>query len=242
MSIPKSVHDIWLGGGQKANLNRICINSWHWKLKDYKFTEWNEENLTLDYIAQENRFFEECRRRKLWAYMADYLRLLILYEHGGIYFDTDIQVLKDFTPLLNNACFFGMEAKEYIGTGVIACEPKHPFINKCLEFYDEEIWNSTLFTIPSIITAVAKANPELMRDVKIYPMDYFAPYDPWEPWNESCVTNNTYCIHWFEAGWSHNPGIRRFLSVKHIHNPLKRKMIVIKKEAGEMMRKMRLRK
>lgn len=239
--IPKKLHYIWLGGKKKTNLSQICINSWDKELSDFQITEWNETNLNLDEIASTNRFFRECRKRKLWAYMADYLRLLILYQEGGVYFDADIQVLKDFAPLLESECFLGMEAKGYIGTGVIASEPGHPLIRKCLEFYEEEIWNSELFTIPSIMTKVVKNNPELNNSYKIYPVDYFAPYDPWEEYRKECVTENTYCIHWFQADWIDDPAIRRFLAVKHINNPLKKAYMVLKKEIGAFFRKMNLR-
>lgn len=233
--IPKVIHYIWLGGGKKPNLAGICINSWKEKLPNYQFKEWNEKTLDLDQIAQENRFFSECKKRKLWAFMADYLRLRILYENGGIYFDTDIQVRKSFDSLLNNTCFIGMEAKGYIGTGVIACEKGNSAIKKLLDFYENDIWNSELYTIPMIITEVLDNNPKM--EITIYPQDYFAPYDPYTGYTGEEETENTYCIHWFNAGWSSNPGVVEFLAVKHIHNPVMRFLVVQKKKCGFLLKK-----
>lgn len=232
--IPKTIHYIWLGGKVKPNLAGICINSWKEKLDGYNIQEWNESNLDLDAIAAENRFFRECRKRKLWAMMADYLRLKILYEYGGIYFDTDIQVRKSFDPLLNDHCFIGMEAKNYIGTGVIACERYDQTIRTVLDFYNNDIWNSELYTIPMIITDVLKKHPECK--ITIYPQDYFAPYDPYVGYTGNEITKDTYCIHWFNASWSTNPALIEFLAVKHIKNPLIREIVVLRKKTGFAVR------
>ena len=233
--IPKVIHYIWLGSKPKPNLVNICINSWKKELGDYEIKEWNEKNLNLDQIASKNSFFAECRKRKLWAYMADYLRLKILYEQGGIYFDTDVQVLRSFDPLLINHTFIGYEAENYIGTGTIACERYSPAIKAFLEFYDDEIWNSTLFTIPQIITEVIKHNNNL--NITIYPQHYFAPYNPYIGYHEDDIQTDTYCVHWYNAEWVDNPAIRNFLEVKHIHNPICKSWVIFRKNIRFYFRK-----
>ena len=109
--IPKIIHYIWLGGKPKPNVVNICINSWREKLSDYEIIEWNEKNLKLDEISSKNKFFSECRKRKLWAYMADYLRLWILYQYGGIYIDTDMQIIRSLDSLLDCDFWIGEEQK-----------------------------------------------------------------------------------------------------------------------------------
>lgn len=235
--ITKKIHYIWLGGNAKSNLSNICINSWYEKLYDYEIIEWNESNLDLDKIANENRFFAECRKRKLWAYMADYLRLLVLYEHGGIYMDTDVQVLKSFNSLLDNHFFIGFETGNYIGTGVIASEPKNPIIKKTLDFYNELIWNTELYTIPTIITKVLET--EKMNGTSIYPMEYFAPYDYTSSFERSVITDNTFAIHWFVGSWADKKEISTFLQTKHIHNKIKKAIIIFKKNLGYYYRKLK---
>ncbi len=232
--IEKKIHYIWLGGKKKPNLVNICINSWKEKLDGYTLQEWNEDNLDLDKIAEENRFFKECRKRKLWAYMADYLRLWILYREGGIYLDTDIQVLKSFDPLLSEHCFLGYETNGFIGTGVIAAEKNSPAIKAFLDFYETDIWNCKLFTIPQVITEIVRKNPEL--PVTVYPQSWFAPYDPYDEFHDSDIKEETISIHWFNAGWVNNPGLRNFLQVKHIHNPFLRIAAVIFNNIKHMLR------
>lgn len=107
--------------------------------------------------------------------MADYLRLKILYEHGGIYFDTDVQLLKPLDDLLDTDFFAGYEYdykhELQIGTGTLACEPGNLIIKKCLDFYDAEIWNVPFYTIPRVMYYVLQEYPE----ATIYPPYYFAP-------------------------------------------------------------------
>lgn len=238
--IPKIIHYIWLGEKRKSILSTICIRSWEKYLSDYQIIEWNESNLDLDGVAANNRFFAECRKHKLWAYMADYLRLKILYEHGGIYFDADVEVLKSFDDLIDNSFFIGMEALDYIGTGIIAAEPHNPVVKRILEFYDNEIWDVDFFTIPKVITHIFDNNPEIKSQATIYPMDTFAPYDPYSGYKEGCITENSYSIHWFQAGWVDSPGIRKFLSVKHIKNPIFRCAIVLKNELKYCLQKIKI--
>ena len=240
--IPKKINYIWLGGGNKSNFTNICISTWYEHLKDYKIIEWNETNLDLEKLCDENRFFKECYKRKLWAFMADYLRLYVLYNHGGIYLDVDVQVLKNFDDLLDNKVFIGYEyfsrdRDDCVteGTGVIACEPGNAIIKECLDYYDKEIWNTDVYYIPTIFTLIfRKAKQE---DFKIYPVDYFAPYDYRKTFNPMCITENTHTIHWFTASWHENKNIGLFLETKHIRNPIKKKLVQIKKLLGYYKRK-----
>lgn len=235
--IPKKIHYIWLGDKAKSNSINICINSWYEKLYDYEIIEWNESNLNLDKIASENRFFSECRKRKLWAFMADYLRLFILYEYGGIYMDTDVQVLKSYNPLLNNNFFVGLEANNQIGTGVIASEHKNPIIKKTLDFYNDLIWNSELYIIPEILTIILEK--ENSKSCSVYPIDYFAPYDYRMPFDRSVITKDTYAIHWFVGSWTDKKEISTFLQTKHIHNKTKKALIILKKNLAYYYRKIK---
>ena len=240
--IPKIINYIWLGGGTKSNFTNICICSWYEHLQDYEIVEWNEENLDIDELCRNNRFLLECRKRKLWAFMADYLRLYVLYQYGGIYMDTDVQVLKPFDDLLDNKVFIGYEyfskdIDDFVthGTGVIGAEPRNPIIKKCLDFYDQEIWDTDVYYIPTIFTIVFKSSEP--ADYKIYPVDYFAPYDYRKPFDLACITTNTHTIHWFSASWHENKNIGLFLQTKHIKNPIKKKLVQMKKLLGYYKRK-----
>ncbi len=234
--IPKKVHYIWLGGRPKDKLTEICLLTWKDKMPDYEFIEWNEKNLDLDKISQECRYFAECKKRNLYAFMADYLRIKILYEQGGIYIDTDVQAIKPLDDLLNNNLLLGYEEctiekeNKQIGTGLIGAEKNNPFIKKVYDFYNNEIMSSPLYIIPVIMTEIYnKMSKEEQDKIKILPKDYFSPYDSGggKPFKQSLITENTYAIHWFSYSWG-NFGSRKFLSVKHIKNPIKRKFAEIK--------------
>ena len=225
--IPKVIHYIWLGNGKKSKLSNICINSWYEKAESYEIKEWGEQNLDLDRIASENRFFRECRKRKLWAFMADYLRLKILYENGGIYFDTDVQMIKPFSEdMLEKKLVVGYEY-DYnhniqIGTGTIACEKGNSIIKECLDFYTDKIWDVPFYTIPRVMYEVLKDHTEL----EIYSPEFFAPIAFNQEFDRNVITENTYAFHWFEGSWSEKLAIRTFMKTKHMKNPVKRRIMV----------------
>lgn len=223
--IPKTLHYIWLGGSQKSKLSQICIQNWKEKLLDFEIIEWNEQLINLDEIAQSNRFFAECRKRKFWAFTADYLRLKILYERGGVYFDTDIQIIRDITPLLDRPLLVGYE-KDYkgdlqIGTGVIGCEKGNPVIKACLDFYEEKIWDVPFYTIPRVMEHVLGQ----FSDTEILPYRVLTPFAFNDVFDLSALTDGTYTVHWFEGTWAEKKEIRAFMKTKHINNPVKKRVM-----------------
>ena len=244
--IPKTLHYIWLGNCRKSNITNICINSWYDRLPEYEIIEWNETNLDLDQIASENKFFAECRKRKLWAFMADYLRLYILYHEGGIYVDTDVQVLKPLDAILDHqfvmsyeyAPMWGKDA-QIIGSGVLAAEKGSPALKAVLDFYNEEIWNVDFYTIPMILDHVLKQRKE--KDFTVYPAEYFAPFSPEHTSQidvqRDQITENTFCIHWYSGSWMDNLNVRMFLKCKHIKNPVKKKLVQVKLLSGYVYKK-----
>ena len=234
--IPKKVHYIWLGGKTKDKLTEICLLTWKDKMPEYEFIEWNETNLDLDKIEQESEYFAECRKRNLYAFMADYLRIKILYEKGGIYIDTDVQAIKSLNPLLDRDLILGYEectidvVNKQIGTGFIASEKGHWFIEKIYNFYKKEIMNSEMFIIPVIMTDIYnKLSEEEKKKIEILPKEYFSPYDSGggKRFSPDLITENTYAIHWFSYSWG-NYKNRKWALVKHIKNPLKRRIQMVK--------------
>lgn len=232
--IPKKIHYIWLGEAKKSNLVNICIRSWREKMPDYEIIEWNENNLDIDQLCKENHFFAECKKRKLWAFMADYLRLKILYENGGIYFDTDVQALRSMNDFLNREYVIGMENKTEVSSAVIACEKNNKLIKSFLDFYDNEIWNENIYIITQIMTKIIKQQGE---KIEIYPKSTFSPIEYGENFKESCIKENTYTIHWFNASWNKKRQVYTFLETKHIKNPIMRNIIIVKKILGYYKRK-----
>lgn len=230
--IPKKVHYIWLGGRPKDKLTEICLLTWKDKMPEYEFIEWNEENLDLDKISQESEYFADCRRRNLYAFMADYLRIKILYEQGGIYIDTDVQAIKSLNPLLEKELILGWEectidvVNKQIGTGFIAAEKGNWFIEKIYNFYNKEIMNSDMYIIPVIMTDIYNKLSETEKaKIDILPKEYFSPYDSGggKRFSTDLITDNTYVIHWFSYSWGKFKN-REWAQVKHIKNPIKRRI------------------
>lgn len=219
----KKIHYIWLGKGSKPNLMDICINSWKEKLPDYEIIEWNEENLNFYEEIEKNRFLKECYKRGLWAFLSDYFRIKVLYEEGGIYLDSDMQILKNLDIFLKNRVFFGMEDREQVSAGIIGSEKGHPLMKDILNFYEVEIWERNIYTIPAIIQDILKkkyglknGKRELKDGVKLYDFEYFYPYHYTEEFSYEKITRNTFGIHWWGKSWHKNKKKLYFLEFKHI--------------------------
>ena len=198
--IPKRIFYVWLGG-KKPPLVNICIENWREKLKDFEIIEINEQSPYFDFDRAYNtcKWFKAVYDRKLWAYVADYIRCKVLYDYGGVYFDTDVTVCKDITPLLKNNVFVGREKPHMVSAAVFGAVKQHPLFAGMLDFYENQIFQSPLYVITHIITE------ELVNkkydDVAIYREDYFYPFYGDEEFSHSCVTPNTYTIHWWNNSW-----------------------------------------
>lgn len=131
--IPKIIHYVWVGGNPKPKNIQKCMKTWKKHLSDYKIIEWNESNFDI----HENKYVEQAYKAKKWAFVSDYIRAKAIYEHGGIYLDTDVLVLDDLHELLNDRAFVGFENKENPFTAVFGAEPNHPLIKDMLDYYDD---------------------------------------------------------------------------------------------------------
>lgn len=235
--IPKKIHYIWLGRKDKNKLSEVCLLSWKIYNPDFEIIEWNEENLNLEKICKESEFFNECLKRRLWAFMADYLRIKILYENGGIYIDTDVQCIKPINELLNHDLLLGYEINNDINTGIIGASKHNEFIKNVLNFYNNKIMDSKVYTIPNVMKSVISDMNAQGRKIKIWPQEYFSPYNYYEKFNINSITSNTYCIHWYDGSWTKNKQVSLFLQTKHIKNPIIKNVVKIKKYLGYYKRK-----
>lgn len=207
--IPKIVHYCWFGAKDKPEIVKKCIASWKEKLPDYQIIEWNESNFDFN----SSNYALEAYKEGKFAFVSDVVRVKVLYEYGGIYLDTDVEVFKSFDKILNtDNCLFGFEEKNYIGTSFIATVPKHKLILELLSkykntsFYDKD--GSINQTTNVIMLTEILCNKGLNRngkfqiidgDITIYPQEYFSPYD-----YINCVskaTEETYCMHHFYVSW-----------------------------------------
>lgn len=131
--IPKIIHYVWVGHNPKSKIIKECIATWKKNLPDYQFIEWNEDNFDM----HENKYIEQAYQDKKWAFVSDYIRARAIYEQGGIYLDTDVRVIDDLTPLLNDRAFIGFENKDYLSAAIFGAEKKHPFMQDILDYYQD---------------------------------------------------------------------------------------------------------
>ena len=198
--IPKTIHYCWFGRNEKSELIKKCINSWKKYCPDYEIIEWNEENFDVNAHPYTQKAYKE----KKWAFVSDYARIKILYDHGGIYLDIDMELLKSIDNLLNNSFFIGKEGSNVISAGIIGSVPYHVFLQEMLKEYDSL---KEFVTIPNVMGMVLNRynnnNQKYLSDkaITIYPKEYFYPFGFNEKYTKKCITKNTYAIHWWNYSW-----------------------------------------
>lgn len=205
----KYIHYCWFGGKPLPKLAKKCIKSWKKYLPDYEIIRWDESNVNLD----ECPFIRDAYKSKKWAFVADYARTKALYNYGGIYFDTDMEITKNIDYLFENKTFLGVEDSGKIAVGVwYENKEKNYLPTKLLEFYNKcdcfEPENAYAYSIPKIITSLVSdyklmigkgSIQNLKHGITIYPRDYFYPlsYDR----QNNIFTENTCMIHYYDASW-----------------------------------------
>jgi hypothetical protein len=215
-TIPKTIHYCWFGGKKKPDVVTACIASWKKNLPDFTITEWNEE--TFD--VTKHPFTARMHSEKKWAFVSDYARLAILEEHGGVYLDTDMELVQDISPLLSAELLLGKETDTVISAGMIGATPRHPYIQACKEKYDNV--HGLPPTIPRLITDVYnKMKPSLLH-VKVCEPIAFYPYsqETITLYNKSDVTPATYGVHLWNYSWGHP--VLRFLNKYALYHTGKR--------------------
>lgn len=208
-SIPKIIHYCWFGHRPMPDLEKKCLESWDIFLPDYKKMLWNEETFDIN----ENIYIKEAYAAKKYAFVSDYVRLYALYNNGGIYMDTDVEVVKNLDKFLIHSAFLGIEAPDWISTCLIGAVIGHPWINRLLTYYKDKSFymnngNMNLTTNVAIVTDISSKEFGFQRfnqfqiltdNIYLYPADYFCPKD-WTS-KEIVITGNTHVIHHFSSSW-----------------------------------------
>lgn len=205
--IPKIIHYCWFGGKPKPELAQKCMKSWEKYCPDYELMEWNEK--TYD-ISAAPLYVRQAYEAKKWAFVTDVVRLFALYQYGGIYMDTDVEVVKPLDQFLVHAAFSGFEDETAIPTGIMAAEKGHPLIGQLLSYYDDRPFlkdgKPDLTTNVTVITKILSGrgfcpNNSLQEvaGLTLYPHDYFCPCD--HKTYHITRTENTHTIHHFAGSW-----------------------------------------
>lgn len=224
--IPKRIFYVWLGSSKPADVLQ-SVYQWKQMLPDYEIVELNETSAQYFDFADElknNLWFKTVYEKKMWAYAADYIRCKALYEHGGIYLDTDISVVKKFDDILSLPAFIGKQSSDSVNLAVIGCQKHNQFIKEILDFYNEDIWTHPVYSIPDIATYLlehkhqqkfAKKDDVInLSDLTIFPESWFYPYAYHSNYSDECVTPDTYTIHWWKESWC-KAEISAWLKAKH---------------------------
>lgn len=217
--IPKVIHYCWFGGNPMPKLARECIKSWKKYCPDFEIKEWNESNFDLDMYP----YAREAYDAKKYAFVTDVVRLYALYHEGGVYMDTDVELLKPLTPFLHHHAFSGFEAEDAVPTGIMASEKGGKWAQENLEYYNNKHFlnaDGTPDLTTNVVTITAymqKAGLRLdntFQDIEglftMYPKDYFCPKDVHTRQIE--LTPNSVCIHHFNMSW-HSLTVRRRLKL-----------------------------
>ncbi len=235
--IPKIIHYCWFGKGRMPDMATKCIASWIRFLPDYELRIWNEETFDVNSIL----YVKEAYEARKFAFVTDYVRLFAIYHYGGIYMDTDVEVLKSFNNLLELPAFSGFESETEIPTGIMASEQFGQWALEQLSYYQEKHFlnadgSLNLKTNVEIISEIMAKNGFRLKNsyqiyknsIHIFPKDYFCPKSRT---GSIVITPNTYCIHHFEGSWQpKGQKIKKFFFQKIIGPKLTEILVNLKKK------------
>ncbi len=206
--IPKIVHYCWLSGEPFPELIDRCIKTWKENLPDYEFVLWD----TKKFDVNSNLYVKQAYEAKKYAFASDYIRLYALYNYGGIYLDSDIQIFKSFDDLLNRTAFTGFENNQTVAAWLLASEKGNPLFAELLSHYDNRSFlfpNGTFDMTPNVkpITKtlvkqglILNGKYQELNMITVFPRTYFCPMLP-DSEEPDCYSENTYAQHMFNAGW-----------------------------------------
>ena len=215
MSIPKILHYCWFGGKPKPPLAEKCIRSWKKFCPDFEIREWNESNFDLEQVPAYVRQAYEAGR---WAFVTDYVRLRALTEVGGVYLDTDVEIVRPLDPFLKHEAFAGFEHLERVQTGVLACRKGFPLFQEFLAYYDTAVFrrpdgSMDTTTNVEILTGICRKKGLVFNDtfqvvdgLAVYPREVFCPVD--YDTMKLKKTRKTVTIHWFSGSWQTQEDLR----------------------------------
>lgn len=198
--IPKTIHYCWFGGKPLPKMARRCLESWRKYCPDYEIVQWNESNFDL----QCNPYVRFCYENGKWAYLSDYVRLQVVYDRGGVYFDTDVELISGIDKLLDNKAFFAFENEQTVATGLgFGAEKGNACLKSMMDQYAYEDGEEIRLTSCPALNTKALLPFGLRLDgsyqeldgVVILPVEYMNPYD--DPTGRLTVTDKTISIHWY---------------------------------------------
>ncbi|EMN6211644.1 hypothetical protein WB532_003737 [Vibrio vulnificus] len=206
MTIPKIIHYVWVGGADKPKNVQECIETWKRVLTDYEIIEWNEDNFDI----QSSKYVLEAYNNERWAFVADYIRLYVLIEFGGVYLDTDVIVNNKFDELLNYDLFLGKMYESAVGTAVIgACKNNVDLIG-LLAFYDQGKFDMATPNNVHFTNYLCSSHKFNMSDDSPIIFGNSIILDRFSFENPCFFRSNGYAIHLFDGSWREKPNRGKF--------------------------------
>ncbi|MCI8844370.1 MAG: hypothetical protein HFF08_09700 [Oscillospiraceae bacterium] len=207
--IPKKIHYCWFSGRPIPDSLKRCMDTWPQFCPDYEIIRWDESN----YDVKQNLYMKQAYDRECWSFVSDAARLDILYQHGGIYLDTDVELVRNFDELLFQLGFCGMEKWGVINTGVCGAQKGNPAIKAMLDFRENCVFlrsdgsenrlSSGFYDTVPLLKNGMRASLETQRifdgAMTICAPDFFQPFDYVS--GETHITENTFSIHHFSGTW-----------------------------------------
>ena len=222
-SIPKIIHYCWFGKTDLPESAKRCIDSWKKYCPDYQIKVWDESNFDIN----SNAYISEAYNARKWAFVSDYARFEILYKNGGLYFDTDVELIKPIDDIVSNGAFMGIEAESgKIAPGLgIGSAPENSLYKEIIDYYRTQhfISDSGGYNLETVVDRVTniflkygfnKENTLEIQNVagiSIYPKEYFCPVD--FSTMKINITENTRSIHHYDASW-HDDETKRLIKAE----------------------------
>lgn len=201
--IPKLIHYCWFGGKEIPQHLKCYLESWHQLCPDYQIERWDESN----YDVMKNKYIQEAYKHGKWGFVSDYARLDIVYQYGGIYIDTDVEIIKSFDDLLNNALFMGFFDTNNVALGLgFGAKAGNPLVRKMRDYYNDKTFVHSDGKL-EMKTCLDYQRPVLLEygfrmdnsfqninDNVIYPSEVFNPEG--RLGYHKCYSSNTHSVHW----------------------------------------------
>lgn len=230
--IPRIIHYCWFGRGEMPELVERCIASWRTHMPDWEYRLWTEDNFD---VSTAPRYVQEAYAAKKYAFVSDYVRLWALESEGGVYLDTDVEVLRTFDSLLSDTAFIGLEESKALlpGTCVMGCEAHCEWAKDMLATYENATFLKEDGSL-DLTTNVQRLGAKMVEGglqherkiqylpqwgLRVYTHDYFSPITSTRVMRKS---KNTYCIHRFAGTWVNGKktGLRYWWIVRELINIL----------------------
>lgn len=239
--IPKIIHYCWFGRGQMPDLAIKCIKSWQQYLPDYELKLWNEDYFDIN----SNQYVKEAYEARKFAFVTDYVRLYALYTEGGIYMDTDVEIVRPLDDLLHLPAFSGYESNKYnnFPTGLMASAKNGIWVKEQLDYYtDKHFFRADgtydMTTNTQTISNIMISNGFMLdgkykvykNDMHCFSKDYFCPKTSNGVLK---LTKNTYCIHHFAGSWqelTNGQKVKRFITRKILGVCITDKLVQLKRQ------------